>query len=122
MAWPDESQASRARSLNGSEFPEFRGSDFSEPACGIEHKYEGDNDLYLVLGTVPPEVAARAASGVEDKVRDRLARHPVDLRLDLKELSIVCYEVETLDPVSTTAHPLTGASVTPQMIEALYDS
>ena len=90
--------------------------------CNIEHKYDGDNDLYLVLGTVEPSAAAAGAPTVETAGRDHLLRHPLDIELELAEVVIVRYDEETLDPVSTAAYAVTDPGMTSDYLETLYDS
>jgi hypothetical protein len=90
-------------------------------SCNLEHKYDGDNDLYLVLGVVEPATAAAgSASAIETVVRDHLLRHPIDLRLALADTSIACYVDETLVPSTTRAYALADPAVTPELLEALY--
>jgi len=96
-------------------------SDLAE-ACNIEHKYDGDNDLYLVLGTVEPAAVAGDVSTVEATVRDHLLRHPLDIRLGLADAFIVRYEEETLERASTTAYVATDPGLSPGYLRALYDS
>ena len=91
-------------------------------SCNIEHKYDGDNDLYLVLGTVEPDAVAGNAPAVEATVRDHLMRHAFEFRLKPADLFVVRYEDETLDPASTTAYVATDSDLTPGYLEALYDS
>lgn len=89
--------------------------------CNLEHKYDGDNDLYLVLGFVnPATVAAEDKSAVESEVRDYLRHHPLDVSLGLSDVSIACYVDETLDPSTTIARGVDDPEVTPDFLEALY--
>jgi hypothetical protein len=90
--------------------------------CNIEHKYDGDNDLYLVLGTVESSAVAGGTPPVETTLRDYLRRHPLDIGLELAEVLIVRYEEETLDPASTVAYAVSGPGLTPGFLETLYDS
>lgn len=83
----------------------------------IQHKYEGDNDFYMVLGQLESldsysesvRTTLRAeAKQVEDSIRSQLANHPLNLRLEISEISLVRYKEETLDLDSTEAWPLAG--------------
>lgn len=91
-------------------------------SCHIEHRYDGDNDFYLVLGTVRPAMAAESTSAVEETVRNHLARRPLDIELEVADVVVVRYEEENLDPTSTLTYPVTDPSLTPDRLEALYDS
>jgi hypothetical protein len=86
--------------------------------CNLEHKYDGDNDLYLVLGIVRPPVDHARASSAELAVREYLRANPLDVRLALEELSVVRYLEETLDPSTTVAHHLADSSLTPDALDA----
>lgn len=114
MGWPHEQGDYGPRRLE-----ELR-EDLSH-RCNLEHKYDGDNDLYLVLGFVnPATVTAGAESAVESEVRDYLRHHPLDVSLGLSDVSIACYVDETLDRSTTIARALTDPEVTPDFLEALY--
>lgn len=86
--------------------------------CKLEHKYDGDNDLYLVLGIVEPVVDDVDASAVEVAVREYLRMNPLDVRLTLEDVSVACYEEETLDPSTTIARNLADSSLTPDALDA----
>jgi len=90
-----------------------------ERTCNIAPKYDRDNDLYLVLGTLSGPVPQEDASAVERAVRDRLRDHPVDILIRREDLSIVRYEEPTLDPASTVDHRLADPEASPLDLEAL---
>jgi hypothetical protein len=114
VGWPHEQGDYEPRLLE-----QLRG-DLSR-SCNLEHKYDGDNDLYLVLGVVEPATdVAGDASAIECAVRDYLLHHPLDVRLALADASIACYADETLDPSTTLAYALADPAVTPDVLEALY--
>jgi hypothetical protein len=91
-------------------------------SCRLEHKYDRDNDLYLVLGTLRRPPTADVAGAVETELREELRRHPIDVSLDLADLSVVRYEDPRLDPATTRSHSLSDASLTAEVIEAMYDA
>ena len=113
IGWPHARGAFEPRLLE-----QFR-DDLAE-RCNLEHKYDGDNDLYMVLGVVEPEIADGDALAVEAEVRDQLMHHPLDVRFAPADASIACYEEETLDPSSTIAWTVADPSLTPDVLEALY--
>jgi hypothetical protein len=88
--------------------------------CNLEHKYDGDNDLYLVLGFAESAVGDGEASVVEATVRESLRQDPLDVRLTLAEVSVACYEEETLDPSTTVARNVADSSLTPDVLDAWY--
>jgi hypothetical protein len=93
-------------------------------SCRIEHKYDDDNDLFFVLGTLAGDTAdvAPAAARVEREVRDGLAAHPLQLELTLERVHVACYESESLDPRSTRAYPIDDPRLTPEFLAALYEA
>lgn len=83
----------------------------------IQHKYEGDNDFYMVLGQLESldsysesiRTALRVeAKQLEESIRSQLANNPLTLSLETLEVSLVRYKEETLDPDSTEVWPLAG--------------
>ena len=114
VGWPHEQGNYASRLLE-----QLRG-DLSR-SCNLEHKYDGDNDLYLVLGVMESAAATESdASAIESVIRDYLAHNPFDVRLALADTSIACYADETLDPRTTRVHALADPTVTPDVLEALY--
>ena len=90
-----------------------------ERTCSIAHKYDRDDDLFMVLGAFARPVPQDSARAVESAVRDRLRDHPVDIRLEREDLSIVRYDEPTLDPASTVVYPLADPDRALPDLEAL---
>lgn len=112
-----------------------RGGDFGSRAlaalradlarrCRIEHKYDDDNDLFLVLGTLSAGTArlAGAIERIVRTVRDRLAAEPLELALTSDRIHVACYESESLDPATTTAYALDDPRFGAELLAGLYDS
>lgn len=81
----------------------------------IQHKYEGDNDFYMVLGQLEsldsyaePERRSlqEATQQLEQLIRDYLVQHPLTCTLHGEDISLVRYEQETLELDSTEQWPL----------------
>ena len=92
--------------------------------CRIEPKYDDDNDLFLVLGTLEAGAAgmADAVARVEHGVRERRAAAPLELELTLERVRVACYESESLDPATTTAWALDDPRLGPELLTGLYDT
>lgn len=92
--------------------------------CAIEHKYDDDNDLFVVLGTLYRDAVGCApdVERMERTMRERLAARPLELELGVDRLHIVCYESESLDPRTTTAYALDDPRLTPEFLIGLYQS
>jgi hypothetical protein len=102
-----------------------------ESRCRIRHKYDDDNDLFLVLGNLAPldglaqaeaGTLRRRAAEIEGIVRRRLAERPVDVVLDLSSnVRLARYDTEALDPESTRVTPLDDPRVDARFIAGLYE-
>lgn len=90
-----------------------------ENRCNIAHKYDRDNDLYMVLGAVATPISPAVATAVETTVRGHLRDHPVDVRMGSEDLFVVRYEDETLDPGSTVGYALSDPGLSSPEFEAL---
>jgi hypothetical protein len=71
-------------------------------AFGFRHRYHEsggplDPDCYLVVG----EYAADPPPGVENRIREHLARNPVHARLTADDISVIRYRSTTLDPAGS---------------------
>ncbi|MBZ5619610.1 MAG: hypothetical protein LAQ69_12940 [Acidobacteriia bacterium] len=97
--------------------------------CGIRHKYDNDNDLFMVLGEIADltsftddEVATlnHESKQVEDAVRDSLQDHKTEMTVEPDDVLVVQYEKETLPLDTTIAYRITDAGLNAAMISGLY--
>jgi len=97
--------------------------------CKIRHKYDNDNDLFMVLGEIADltsftddEVAALKREGkqVEDAVRDLLENHKIEMTVEPDDVFVVQYEKETLPLDTTIAYRITNPGLNAAMISGLY--
>jgi len=92
--------------------------------CRIEHKYDDDNDLFVVLGTLDGDAVGSApdVERIERTMRERLAAGPLELELTVDRMHVVCYLSESLEPATTTAYALDDPRLTPGFLIGLYES
>ncbi|MEM7132663.1 MAG: hypothetical protein AAF702_40550 [Chloroflexota bacterium] len=97
--------------------------------CNVAHKYSGDNDLFIVLGKIVHlerftdaeiEQLQEAAKTLEVQIRNHLAATKTGVTIELDDISLVQYEMETLPLHSTISHRVTDPGVTPEFISNLY--
>lgn len=92
-----------------------------EKHCNLGHKYQDDNDFYMVLGDLK-------VNGENDEeifrfihhMQNILSENPLFFEIGLTELSIAVYHNVSLDLDSTVAHPLKPLLTSPDAIVDLY--
>lgn len=123
VAWPNRSGDFTSTRL----LSRFRDEVAAE--CGIRHKYDNDNDLFMALGEITglagfpdDEIATlKQQSGkVEESVRDVLLNHRTEITLEPDDIFVVQYENETLPLAGTKAYRITDPGLSAAVIGSLY--
>ncbi|MBN1598902.1 MAG: hypothetical protein JW894_11470 [Bacteroidales bacterium] len=108
MGWPMNASNKYCSSLW-----EFRQE--MERNCNTAHKYQNDNDYYFVLGTIDIKPTTDTAVqyeiqelilSAEAKLRKHISKNPIEFRLQEKDISMVRYINENLDPETSEFIPL----------------
>jgi hypothetical protein len=98
--------------------------------CNINHKYAGDNDLFMVLGEITPlsnlskveiKKLQDASSDVEKEVRDYLASQKLDVVINVDSVSVVQYEDETLALDSTVPFRISNEELDADFVSKLFN-
>jgi len=100
-----------------------------ETRCNIKHKYENDNDLFMVLGGIEglqlltdselDELKSKSAS-LEETVREYLRKNPVDVEITAEQVFLAQYSRETLSLDSTNVYCIQNPGIHADFIQSLY--
>jgi hypothetical protein len=98
--------------------------------CNMRHKYDDDNDLFLVLGEITgleilPDSQRReiksAASRLEEKVRKFLEKNLIDVEIGYDQVFLARYGKESLPLDSTDVYCISKPEIDAGFMKSLYE-
>ena len=101
-----------------------------ETKCNIKHKYENDNDLFMVLGEMKElqflkesEITdyKNEAILLEHSVREYLQNNPIDIEINTDNIFLTQYEDESLSAASTYVYCIKDIKADKSFITKLYN-
>lgn len=123
IGWPHRNEEFSPNLLNT-----FRSD--AATKCNIRHKYDDDNDLFLVIGEIAgwqflPDSERKeilnAASMLEEKVREFLERNRIDVEIGPDQVFIARYDKESLPLDSTEVHCISNPGIDAGFFMGLYE-
>jgi len=101
-----------------------------ETRCRIKHKYENDNDFFMVLGVLRGHQMLKdeelmdlqeEATGLEERIRGDVANHGIELEVTPEQVFLAQYQQETLPLETTSVHCILNTMIDNRFIRSLYD-
>lgn len=98
--------------------------------CNMRHKYDDDNDLFLVLGEIAGleflpdsqrEEIRSAASRLEEKVRKFLEKNSIDVEIGSDQVFLARYGKESLPLDSTDVYCISKPEINAGFMKSLYE-
>jgi len=98
--------------------------------CNMRHKYDDDNDLFLVIGEIAgleilPDSERKeiksAASSLEEKVRKFLEKNLIDVEIGSDQVFLARYGKESLPLDSTDVYCINKPEIDAGFIKSLYE-
>ncbi len=97
--------------------------------CKIGHKYDNDNDLFLVIGEISRiqelsdferKEIRNSASILEEQLREYLENNMTDVEIGFEQVFIARYDKESLPPNSTNVYCINMPGIDAHFLSNLY--